>query len=152
MWMIHGQSWHHDCTNITYCCCSSQVLCYPSNVELNSGSLWNLVINIIFSFSSCQEQISAIPGTAGRDYPNFDKPPRTSFTCEGLSPGYYSDPEGECQVYHRCTHGNAVPSFTRLCPVGNKNTTFSNMVVYFLAIKKNLYQDLLGITTMTFLN
>ena len=22
------------------------------------------------------------------------------------------------QVYHRCTHGNDKPSFTRLCPVG----------------------------------
>merc|ERR1712107_809428 len=78
----------------------------------------SLIAAVLLSFASCQEQISAIPGTAGRDYPNFDKPPRTSFTCEGLSPGYYSDPEGECQVYHRCTHGNAVPSFTRLCPVG----------------------------------
>ena len=67
-----------------------------------------------------QEQISAIPGQAGKDYPAYTSPPRTSFTCEGLSPGYYSDPEGECQLYHHCTHTAAKPSFTRLCPVGKK--------------------------------
>ena len=67
-----------------------------------------------------QEQISAIPGTAGRDYPAYTKAPRTSFTCEGLSPGFYSDPEGECQVYHHCTHTAAKPSFTRLCPIGKR--------------------------------
>ena len=66
-----------------------------------------------------QDQIPAIPGAPGRDYPAFTSPPKTSFTCEGLSPGYYSDPEGECQVYHHCTHAVAKPSFTRLCPVGN---------------------------------
>merc|ERR1712080_502215 len=51
-------------------------------------------------------QISAIPGVAGRDYPNFDRVPESSFSCLNLSPGYYSDPETECQAYHRCTHGN----------------------------------------------
>ena len=65
-----------------------------------------------------QEQISPIPGAPGRDYPDFTKVPKTSFTCAGLSPGFYADPEGECQVYHHCTHGSAKPSFTRLCPIG----------------------------------
>ena len=46
-----------------------------------------------------QEQIAAIPGAAGRDYPNYTSPPRTSFTCQDLSPGFYSDPEADCQVY-----------------------------------------------------
>merc|ERR1712115_303223 len=35
-----------------------------------------------------------------------------------MGPGYYSDPEGECQLYHHCTHTAAKPSFTRLCPNG----------------------------------
>ena len=65
-----------------------------------------------------QDQPSAIPGAPGRDYPDFTKVPRTSFTCDGLSPGFYADPEGECQVYHHCTHGSNKPSFTRLCPIG----------------------------------
>ena len=65
-----------------------------------------------------QDQVSAIPGTPGRDYPDFTKVPRTSFTCDGLAPGFYADPEGECQVYHHCTHGANKPSFTRLCPIG----------------------------------
>merc|ERR1712019_36467 len=84
----------------------------------------NIPVLLYFSAFLCvgspqpQEQIPAIPGAAGRDYPAYTSPPKTSFTCEGLSPGYYSDPEGECQVYHHCTHAVAKPSFTRLCPVG----------------------------------
>merc|ERR1712141_746834 len=84
----------------------------------------NIPVLVYFSALLCvgltqeQEQIPAIPGAAGRDYPAYTTVPRTSFTCEGLSPGYYSDPEGECQVYHHCTHTAAKPSFTRLCPIG----------------------------------
>ena len=74
-----------------------------------------------------QEQISSIPGAAGRDYPNLTSVPRTSFTCKDLSPGYYSDPEAQCQVYHRCTHGADKPSFTRLCPIGNNMFVFLNI-------------------------
>merc|ERR1712203_696097 len=73
---------------------------------------------VLVCVAKSQDQISAIPGAAGRDYPAYTSVPRTSFTCEGLSPGYYSDPEGECQVYHHCTHTAAKPSFTRLCPIG----------------------------------
>ena len=73
-----------------------------------------------FSFVGCQDQLTAIPGQPGKDYPNLTEVPRTSFSCDGLSPGYYADQEGQCQVYHRCTHGNAGPSFTRLCPIGKK--------------------------------
>merc|ERR1712008_436382 len=70
-----------------------------------------------------QDQPSAIPGAPGRDYPDFTKVPRTAFTCDGLSPGFYADPEGECQVYHHCTHGSNKPSFTRLCPLGPSTTS-----------------------------
>ena len=80
--------------------------------------LISLVLLLSVGLTQEQEQIPAIPGAAGRDYPAYTTLPRTSFTCEGLSPGYYSDPEGECQVYHHCTHAVAKPSFTRLCPVG----------------------------------
>merc|ERR1711936_847793 len=82
----------------------------------------SLISAVIFSLylmpSWQQEQISAIPGAPGRDYPDYTKVPRTSFTCAGLSPGFYSDPEGECQVYHHCQYGVDKPSFTRLCPIG----------------------------------
>ena len=61
--------------------------------------------------------VGAIPGQAGRDYPNFQvrmitlrfrfvsihdllekEIPESSFSCRDLSPGFYADPEGECQV------------------------------------------------------
>ena len=44
------------------------------------------------------QQLPSIPGAAGRDYPALTSPPRTAFTCSGLKPGYYADPEGGCQV------------------------------------------------------
>merc|ERR1719237_1252897 len=55
--------------------------------------------------------VGAIPGQAGRDYPNFQEIPESSFSCQDLSPGFYADPEGECQVYHRCTP-NSILSVT----------------------------------------
>jgi len=76
------------------------------------------LVAVAASFVGCQDQLTAIPGQPGKDYPNLTEVPRTSFSCDGLSPGYYADQEGQCQVYHRCTHGNAGPSFTRLCPIG----------------------------------
>ena len=98
---------------------SSALLVCLTLVREGTPILLVVTISLSVGRTQEQEQIPAIPGAAGRDYPAYTSPPKTSFTCEGLSPGYYSDPEGECQVYHHCTHTVAKPSFTRLCPVGN---------------------------------
>ena len=61
----------------------------------------SVLLCLVLGSVECQEpgnSVGAIPGQAGRDYPNFSEIPGTSFTCLDLSPGYYADPEGECQV------------------------------------------------------
>ena len=62
-----------------------------------------------------------IPGLPGEDYPIFAEVPDTSFTCDGqVEGGYYSDPEGECQVFHICgSDGNGgLTKYSFLCPNG----------------------------------
>ncbi|XP_028050912.1 uncharacterized protein LOC105837439, partial [Monomorium pharaonis] len=59
---------------------------------------------------------AAIPGVAGKDYPIFYQVPWTRFTCEWKYPGYYADPEADCQAYHICQRGGRKDSF--LCPNG----------------------------------
>jgi len=92
-----------------------------STLDFNMQELLVVCLTVVVGLASGQEEgntVGAIPGQAGRDYPNFQEIPESSFSCRDLSPGFYADPEGECQVYHRCTHGNDGPSFTRLCPIG----------------------------------
>jgi len=57
-----------------------------------------------------------IPGIAGKDYPIFHQIPWTRFVCERKRPGYYADPEADCQAYHICQRGGRKDSF--LCPNG----------------------------------
>ncbi|XP_071566555.1 uncharacterized protein [Temnothorax nylanderi] len=57
-----------------------------------------------------------IPGIAGKDYPIFHQVPWTRFVCEWRYPGYYADPEADCQAYHICQRGGRKDSF--LCPNG----------------------------------
>ena len=46
-----------------------------------------------------------IPGTPGKDYPDYAVIPETSFSCDGLRDGgYYGDPEAGCQVFHVCSN------------------------------------------------
>ncbi|KAJ4428534.1 hypothetical protein ANN_24578 [Periplaneta americana] len=42
-----------------------------------------------------------IPGEPGRDYPIYDKVPKTSFTCSRQEPptGYFADVEARCQSF-----------------------------------------------------
>ena len=61
---------------------------------------------------------STIPGGPGQDYPVFAFAPPTSFSCAGLTPGYYADLESDCQAYQRCTETNDAPIATLLCPNG----------------------------------
>lgn len=51
------------------------------------------------------EDGDGIIGVAGKDYPNYEKVPKTSFECEGLLPGFYSDQEAGCQAFHLCERG-----------------------------------------------
>ncbi|KAF7494906.1 hypothetical protein SSS_09006 [Sarcoptes scabiei] len=45
-----------------------------------------------------------VPGVPGLDYPIFDHIPDTSFECSKQQyPGFYSDMETGCQVYHSCS-------------------------------------------------
>ncbi|CAL4111177.1 unnamed protein product, partial [Meganyctiphanes norvegica] len=49
------------------------------------------------------------------DYPTYSSIPQDlSFTCTDRIPGYYADPEAQCQVWHWCLPGGQMYSF--LCP------------------------------------
>ena len=56
-----------------------------------------------------------LSGEPGVDYPIFNSPPDTSFTCADKE-GLYSDPESECQAWHVCLQPDRQWSF--LCPNG----------------------------------
>ncbi|KAK4328819.1 hypothetical protein Pmani_000793 [Petrolisthes manimaculis] len=61
---------------------------------------------------------------AGVDYPTYSEvPPGLSFSCSDKIPGYYADPEAQCQVWHWCVPGGPLYSF--LCP----NQTLFNQVL-----------------------
>ncbi|XP_068993996.1 uncharacterized protein [Neodiprion pinetum] len=58
-----------------------------------------------------------IPGEPGKDYPVLAEVPETRFACDQQQfPGYYADPEAQCQVFHICQSGGRKDSF--LCPNG----------------------------------
>ncbi|KAF6204083.1 hypothetical protein GE061_002423 [Apolygus lucorum] len=62
--------------------------------------------------------------TSQQEYPTFNEVPKgLSFTCQTRIPGYYADPEAQCQVWHWCTPTGAMYSF--LCPNG---TVFNQAV------------------------
>ena len=56
-----------------------------------------------------------MPGEPGVDYPIYNTPPATSFSC-GSRQGLYADSEAECQVWHVCVDADRQWSF--LCPNG----------------------------------
>lgn len=56
-------------------------------------------------------------GVPGQDYPTYTEAPKTSFQCSSQQyPGYYADPEAQCQAFHICQRGNRQDSF--VCPIG----------------------------------
>ncbi|XP_014481906.1 PREDICTED: uncharacterized protein LOC106748173 [Dinoponera quadriceps] len=72
-----------------------------------------------YNYQDPREEQSAdgISGVAGKDYPIFREVPQTRFECEQQQyPGYYADPEAECQAFHICQRGGRKDSF--LCPNG----------------------------------
>lgn len=60
-----------------------------------------------------------IPGVPGEDYPIYAQPPDTPFACGGQVPGYYADPDANCQLYHICAgpEGGLI-KYDFLCPNG----------------------------------
>ncbi|XP_075166098.1 uncharacterized protein LOC142238364 [Haematobia irritans] len=67
---------------------------------------------------------SAIPGVPGVDYPVYSQVPQTNFDCaQQPLPGYYSDIEAQCQVFHICALNR---TYSFLCPNG---TIFSQEVL-----------------------
>ncbi|KYQ59970.1 hypothetical protein ALC60_00991, partial [Trachymyrmex zeteki] len=57
-----------------------------------------------------------ISDVTGKNFPIFYRIPWTRFICERKQPGYYADPEADCQAYHLCQRGGHKDSF--LCPNG----------------------------------
>merc|ERR1712045_632990 len=61
-----------------------------------------------------------IPGEPGEDYPIFAFPPDTSFVCDGQpAPGYYSDPEADCQSFHICINAEIAAEQAANSPDGD---------------------------------
>merc|ERR1712130_854757 len=93
-----------------------------STLDFNMQGLLVVCLTVVVGLASGQEEgntVGAIPGQAGRDYPNFQEIPESSFSCRDLSPGFYADPEGECQVYpwqRRSQLHSALPNWNSLQP------------------------------------
>lgn len=70
--------------------------------------------------------IGAVNGQPGKDFPNYTRVPKTSFSCDGLPYDYgmYADEETGCQAYHLCYNGRK-ESF--LCGVG---TVFNQRILH----------------------
>ncbi|CAD6995672.1 unnamed protein product [Ceratitis capitata] len=58
---------------------------------------------------------SAIPGVPAVDYPVYAQVPQTNFDCGQQLPGYYSDVDAQCQVFHICALNR---TYSFLCPNG----------------------------------
>ncbi|GIX94611.1 chitin-binding type-2 domain-containing protein [Caerostris darwini] len=48
--------------------------------------------------------------------PEYATIPKTSFSCDGRTYGYYADPEVNCQVFHICPGAYGVGHYSFLCP------------------------------------
>jgi hypothetical protein len=44
------------------------------------------------------EETGSIPGVPGRDYPTYNRPPKTKFACVKGHGGYFADASTRCQV------------------------------------------------------
>ncbi|KAK4300629.1 hypothetical protein Pmani_027183 [Petrolisthes manimaculis] len=62
------------------------------------------------------DNVNAIPGEPGKDYPVLGFIPITGFSCSEKLPGFYADEKANCQVWHYCKTDGLMESF--LCPNG----------------------------------
>ncbi|CAB3223088.1 unnamed protein product [Arctia plantaginis] len=94
---------------------------------------------------------------AGEDYPAYTEVPKgLTFTCDDKLPGYYADPETQCQVWHWCVPtiganrlysficapGTAFNQRTRVCDFFF-NVDCQNSASYY-SINEDLYKDKAG--------
>merc|ERR1712226_47158 len=100
--------------------------------------IWTLMLAsplIQTALAQSEDQISSlakvIPGIPGEDFPIYGELPSTSFLCDERVPGYYADPEADCQLFHICVDEDQLTppltDYTFLCPNG---TIFSQQ--YFV--------------------
>ncbi|XP_060534543.1 U-scoloptoxin(01)-Cw1a-like [Cylas formicarius] len=69
----------------------------------------------------------------GQDYPVYSEIPQgLSFRCDQKLPGYYSDPEAQCQVWHWCLPNGQKFSF--LCPNGTIFNQFARVCDWFFNV------------------
>ncbi|VVD00163.1 unnamed protein product [Leptidea sinapis] len=94
--------------------------------------MWKYIIIAFSTMTAAQFDNSPwsimlpVPGNPGNDYPTLDTIPKTSFSCAGKSPGYYADPQANCQVFRVCTAGSTYGFKSFLCP----NGTLFNQAVF----------------------
>jgi len=100
---------------------------YPKEVVLLKPSAALKANAYSYKHATPDYKPHAVPGTPGKDYPNYDYVPQTGFDCLSVkkaadySTDYYSnymipDREAGCQVFHSCHPDGRQDSF--LCPLG----------------------------------
>ncbi|CAG5042785.1 unnamed protein product [Parnassius apollo] len=84
-------------------------------MRLNYIGLIAVILNLIdLSLASLEGYIP------GEDYPDLQEVPKgLSFRCDDKIPGYYADPETNCQVWHWCVPSNGRNlMYSFLCTAG----------------------------------
>ncbi|XP_049882939.1 U-scoloptoxin(01)-Cw1a-like [Pectinophora gossypiella] len=122
---------------------------------VNLGSVGVLAVLLYVIDRTIAQALDAY--VPGEDYPVYTEVPEgLSFTCDDKIPGYYADPETQCQVWHWCVPsigGNIKYSFlcgpgtvfnqrTRVCDWFFK-TDCPNAVAYY-GVNEDLYKDEAG--------
>ncbi|XP_030760097.1 uncharacterized protein LOC115885353 isoform X1 [Sitophilus oryzae] len=80
----------------------------------------------------------------GQDYPIYNEVPQgLSFRCDQRPPGYYSDPEAQCQVWHWCLPNGQKFSF--LCPNGTIFNQFARVCDWWFNVDCAATPNLYGI-------
>jgi len=97
---------------------------YPKEVVLLKPSAALKANAYSYKHATPDYKPNAVPGTPGKDYPNYDAVPQTSFDCFSVKHNNYEydytfmhpDREAGCQVFHSCHPDGRQDSF--LCPLG----------------------------------
>ncbi|VEN37779.1 unnamed protein product [Callosobruchus maculatus] len=103
----------------------------------------NPFVLVLFCGFTLRLVLSQLDGyVPGQDYPIYNEIPQgLSFRCDQRLPGYYSDPEAQCQVWHWCLPNGQKFSF--LCPNGTVFNQFARVCDWWFnvdcAATPNLY-------------
>ncbi|XP_057672214.1 U-scoloptoxin(01)-Cw1a-like, partial [Diorhabda carinulata] len=80
----------------------------------------------------------------GQDYPIYHEIPQgLTFRCDQKLPGYYSDPEAQCQVWHWCLPNGQKFSF--LCPNGTVFNQYARVCDWWFNVDCAAAPSLYGI-------